>query len=490
MFRKLFFAVFFTTSSLLMAQGVDFSMYVAIGDSLTAGFMNGGLVEWAQRNSFPAIIYRQAMGTDEGFEQPLVGSPGIPPVLQLVDLGPTIVPSSNTFGQPLNLFLPRPYNNLGVPGARVRDTVATTTDNGGMHDLILRQLGYTALQQAASLQPTFVTIWIGNNDVLGAVTSGIVIDGVTLTRKEDFEVDFKTVVGTFAAIGAKMAIATIPSVTAIPFATTIPPYVVDPVTKKPIRIGGELVFYIGPNGERLTSNDFVLLSASSLLKQGIGIPVELGGTGLPLPDEVVLTEDEVAQIRNRTNEFNEIIRSTAAQVGAALVDVAQIFDDIIAHRGLEVGGVTFSTKFLTGGLFSYDGVHPTPFGYAFIANEFIKAINQTFGSNIPQVNLYKFMFESSIPQTAYHPNLEGVVTVHPAAVRQIRKILRVPPIDVLKNIKEQKGNEVDKTDTPKLPDLTDDNGTPLIPAGNNDSPSSGGPVDGSELPVGGDWGIP
>ena len=35
----------------------------------------------------------------------------------------------------------------------------------------------------------------------------------------------------------------------------------------------------------------------------------------------------------------------------------------------------------TGGAFSLDGVHPTARGYAFIANEFMKAIDVTYGSN-------------------------------------------------------------------------------------------------------------
>ena len=48
--------------------------------------------------------------------------------------------------------------------------------------------------------------------------------------------------------------------------------------------------------------------------------------------------------------------------------------------------------FLTGGLFGYDGVHPTPLGYAYIANKFIDSINTAFGAQIPEVNLYPFIF--------------------------------------------------------------------------------------------------
>ena len=52
----------------------------------------------------------------------------------------------------------------------------------------------------------------------------------------------------------------------------------------------------------------------------------------------------------------------------------------LGTRGIPVGGVTFTSAFLTGGVFSYDGVHPTQLCYALVANEFIAAINERFNS--------------------------------------------------------------------------------------------------------------
>ena len=40
----------------------NFSTYVAMGDSLTAGFSSGSLVRTYQVNSYPALIYREATG--------------------------------------------------------------------------------------------------------------------------------------------------------------------------------------------------------------------------------------------------------------------------------------------------------------------------------------------------------------------------------------------------------------------------------------------
>lgn len=393
------------------AQQIDtgqanFSRYVAIGDSLTAGFQSGSLYRSSQINSYPALLHRQATGQATGFEQPLISEPGIPGRLVLRSLAPLSITPSEGQGSPLNLGLQRPYSNMAVPGARVRDVLVTTT--GGLHDVVLRRSG-TALQQALALNPTFVTIWIGNNDALAAATSGVVVDNVTLTTVDRFETDFRAIVDAVAATGARMAIANIPEVTTIPYVTTIPSVVVNPATNQPVLIGGNPVPLIGPNG-LLGAGDRVLLPASSLLAQGIGIPTALGGKGTPLPDSVVLSAAEIATISARVNAFNNIIRTVAQQRNAAFVDANALLREV-AQRGVPVGGVTFTAAFLTGGIFSYDGVHPTSFGYAYIANAFIEAINEQFDAEIEPVNLYPFVFGTSATQAARGVSASGMINL-------------------------------------------------------------------------------
>lgn len=407
----------------------DFTRYAAVGDSLTAAFASGGLHEDVQRLSYPALIARQAGVAS--FQQPLAGAPGIPPLLAIQSLGPgspVILPRSASPGAPLNLNLPRPYDNMAVPGFDVHDVLVTRAGNQ-IVNLILRGLG-TQLEQVAALQPTFVTVWIGNNDVLGAATSGIVIDGVTLSTVPQFEADFRSVVSTLSVlVGADLAVATIPDVAALPFVTTIPPVVVNPATREPVLIGGQLVPLIGPSGP-LALNDRVLLTASPLLAQGIGIPAALGGTGQPLPDSAVLSAAEVALIRNRTAAFNNIIRDAAAGAGAAVVPVDDIFDEIAAEGFPVGGGLVYTTDFLTGGIFSYDGVHPSPFGYALVANAFIEAINARYGGAIPEVDLFPFVFGpdgsagATVPDPAGAGSVAGAVFSSEAG-RSLIESLRV-----------------------------------------------------------------
>lgn len=388
----------------LSAQ-VDASRYVAVGDSLTAGFNSGGLVQDVQRNSYPALVFRAATGASSGFEQPLVTKPGLPALLELRSLSPLIIAPRSGQGQPANLNLPRPYNNLAVPGARVHDVVATVT--GGLHDLVLRGIG-TQLQQAVALQPTLVTVWIGNNDALAAATSGLVIEGVTLTPAAAFEADFRTIMGALASTGAKLAVANIADVTSIPFVTTIPPIVIDPTTNQPVLVNGQPVPLIGPAGP-LRLGDRVLLTASAFLAKRDGLPPGIpGASGVPLSNSVTLTIEEQQAIGARVAAYNSVIAAVANERGAALFDANALLRGIAAN-GLDIGGVDYSSAFLTGGVFSYDGVHPTAFGYAYVANQWIKAINARHGSTIKQVNLSPFVFgpDSAAGTQAEYPPLAG-----------------------------------------------------------------------------------
>ena len=75
----------------------------------------------------------------------------------------------------------------------------------------------------------------------------------------------------------------------------------------------------------------------------------------------------------------------SVEVGFALLDVHALMEELTT-RGREVGGVTLSGAFLTGGVFSYDGMYLTDLGYAVMANEWIAVINAN-GGRVPPVDL-------------------------------------------------------------------------------------------------------
>lgn len=358
--------------------GFNFNVYVALGDSLTAGVVSASLVQTRQAHSYPAQIALQA--GIQGFQQPLISEPGLPAELTLRSLSPVLIlPRAGTPGVPTNLGLARPYNNMGVPGAVSVDLLTRRTDAGGIFDVILRNRG-TAVEQAVGLRPTFLTLWIGSNDVLGAAIRGRAIDGVTLTPAATFRVAYQQIVSALRTTGARIVAANIPDVTSIPFVTTIPPFVVNPTNNQQVPL-------LGPAGP-LPPGSFVTLPAASLLAEGVGIPAPLG-RGTPLPDEVILDPAEVATIRARVEANNQAIADICQAAGIPLLNVNRIFREF-ATTGRSVGGVRLSTVFLTGGVFSYDGVHPTELGYAILANEFIGVINAN-GGNLRPVNLAPLM---------------------------------------------------------------------------------------------------
>ena len=79
----------------------------------------------------------------------------------------------------------------------------------------------------------------------------------------------------------------------------------------------------------------------------------------------------------------------AASKGLVVFDAFTFFNDMKAH-GLTVDGVNLSLAYISGGIFSLDGVHLTPRGYAIVANEFIKAINKQYNSTIPLANVSSY----------------------------------------------------------------------------------------------------
>jgi lysophospholipase L1-like esterase len=403
---------------------VDFSKYVALGDSLTAGVVSFGSVQTYQKNSVPAIIARQA-GVS-GFQQPLVSEPGLPPLLYLKALNVTplgvspVIEFKSGMGAPLNATLPTPYNNLGVDGFDVKDVLTRTGDitklaadlaayaqgksgkNVPFADLVLRFPVFpgtttpaTALAQAIALQPTFITVAIGSNDALGAAQSAVVLEGVTMTTRADFRTRYTQLLGALrqARPNTPILVATIQDVNA--FVTAVKPYIVNPATGAHIPLIGEA----GP----LTESDYLTLYASSLLAKGIGIPKAVGGTGLPLPEGsfdpatmtltagVILRAGEMSALVQQIAAYNEIIKEVAAStsIGAKVLDLNAVYRGWNAN-GVIIGGVKVTTAFLTGGMFSYDGMHPTALGYALIAREWIKAINANYGATLPDIDLLPF----------------------------------------------------------------------------------------------------
>ena len=235
----------------------NFSKYIALGNSLTSGYSDGALFSSGQINSYPNMLATQfAMAGGGSFAQPLMpddigGFNGPAPYfadgrLRLVinpetgSLGPVATPAES----PFTLATGGPFGNMGVPGAKsfhlVINGYATLNPYFGR---FASSASTSVLADAAAQAPTFISLWIGGNDVLSYATSGgvgtnqMAANNTDVTTYGSNDISHPQVVaGSIQMVletlinqgGAKGAIANVPGITNIPFFTTVPYAPLDP----------------------------------------------------------------------------------------------------------------------------------------------------------------------------------------------------------------------------------------------------------------------
>ena len=344
------------------------------------------------------------------------------------------------------------FNNMGVPGAKSFHLGLNGYGNpaglamGAANPYFVRFAtgpNASVIGDAMAQAPTFFSLWIGNNDVLSYATSGGAgIDQTGNTNPASYGGNDITDPGVVAAVingyvnaltsgGAKGVIANIPNVTSIPYFTRVPamPIPGTPATVSALnsgyaaynaglgqaKAGGLLTdaeynqrlikFTVGvangavivdkdltnlgalgiPSYRQTTAKDYILLTASSQLNPTVG-----GGTSVPLADKYVLTAKETARVLTATAAYNASIKAIATAKGLGYVDASAKMTELSSMGGIQFDGVKYTASFVTGGTFSLDGVHLTGRGYALIANEFMRVINQTYKSTLPMVNVNNY----------------------------------------------------------------------------------------------------
>jgi len=326
------------------------------------------------------------------------GSPVITPVT--TDLAVRGIEAVPGFG---NVTLYTKYTgdieNYGVPGIKLEQiTYAPLGNLNGYYERMLpgsfpnNTTPYLAFITAKPF--TFFSNWLGNNDALLYATSGGA--GDVLTDVNVFAELDNLLINTLTANGAKGVVATIPDVTSIPYFTTITVGQIlagvqaeNPAVKA-IYIDA-LVSGTTYAPRAATANDLIVLTFPTSL---IGTPVNTpdgplpyGLTPLtPIDNQYVLDANEVALVKEHVASFNATIKSVAEAKGLAVWD-ADTFLENVNTFGYYGDGLELTSKFVSGGLFSLDGVHLTPRGYSIVANQFIDAINSKYGSNIPEANI-------------------------------------------------------------------------------------------------------
>ncbi|GAB3878542.1 hypothetical protein GCM10028824_40670 [Hymenobacter segetis] len=421
------------------AGSLNFSSYVAVGNSLTSGYSDGGLYNEAQASSYPAILAQQFAKTGKGpsaFVQPsfsatkkdgsgyvqlrVVNGTTTPvqPSAANSFLGEQVAYTNNpAFPTELEAYTGNQPDNLGVPGISVLSADKTASSSGNATvDAQTRGAAaaygvlnnfYQRILPAADRgtkdyvtyigqkTPTFFTCWMGNNDVLTFATNGGVASATNpfsgMTDTTSFGRGYRNILSTISKNGTVAGVAAnIPNVTTIPYFTTVTVAAVAASFKAANPASPGVFITTGtaaaPVVRLATSADLLTLTTQGY----IAAVVAAGGTApgslptSPLPNNYVLDATEAAAVVARTTQLNNIIAKTARQNKVALADMNTFFTSI-AQQGIVTNAVNNTATFASGNLFSLDGVHPTPRGYAVVANEFIRVINSYYGSAIPAV---------------------------------------------------------------------------------------------------------
>jgi lysophospholipase L1-like esterase len=376
-----------------------FERYVSMGNSITAGFQSGGINDSTQQQSYAVLL---AQGMRSPFFSPLLNRPGCPP------------PITNVFAQPAPTRVgggtattcalrkipnpPPPFiSNTAVPGAEVMDILSnrdTASNPNTLTQFILG--GLTQVQMMERAQPTFVSIWIGNNDVLGAATSSTNAgDSTKITSVANFQARYSAMLDTVAAAGPRGAILIgVANVTAVPYFSAGATYW---AIKNGLVPGSAFpaAFTVSSNCAPIATGIPGARGDSTLVPFPYGAAL-LGAAQLGAPRNLdcgdtvaaVVVPKELVKLVTAVTAYNTFISTQATARGWAYLNPNVALDSLrtvpTAVRPFPLIGQPCSANPF-GTAFSCDAVHPSAATHRLIAQKLRLAINAAYTTAIPPI---------------------------------------------------------------------------------------------------------
>ncbi len=400
---------------------VDLSCYVALGDSISAGYTDAALYYEGQIRSFTNLLAAQFAEAGGGkFRQPLmpqssvgIGFNGNARIIQssedgkemdltfMAETGDLGVFSSNIYAEK------GPFNNLGIPAAKSYSLVLPGYGNpengpGNFNPYFTRVASEprtaSIISDALKLNPSFFTLLIGNNDVLIYAVKGGTTD--VITPLSHFKKSLSEILHPFVSSRIKGAIATLPDILSIPYFTCIPHNGLRLTFSEAKNLnekyaGKGVKFFEGPSSYLVCDPSFSSgvrqLKEDELMLYDIvfdPLKEKYLKAELPVPEKYYLSSLQVWEIRKAILQFNNEIKGAAREEKLALVDLHRFLMQTKPDRS--INPKSLKVQINTAGIFSLDGLHINALGQALLANEFIKSINANYGSDISQINLMRF----------------------------------------------------------------------------------------------------
>ena len=394
-----------------------FARYVSFGNSITAGLQSGGINDSTQLRSYAVLLAGQ-MGTT--FNVPLLNKPGCPPPFTNI-FTQEVVGDPGPLGCALRHPVLPPYlTNVAWPGANVLeaydyfDASIVPSETDAFRSFLLG--GRTELDWAKLVQPTFVTIWLGNNDVLGSILSETNPgDPALVTAPAAFANHLGALLAGLDAIGTVEGGVLIGAVQA-----GLAPY----LTQGRVWKGFEAQFdaLTAPlNAFNVNNNCLAFQALTATDTAWVSVPFPVGGPMLAeanakvdsvqhgtLPpqnlqpvvmdcsvDANVVSVGEMAIMMSAVAQYNAAIEQAATDHDWIYIDpndlLLQLLQDPTAIRSFPafpgLPGVTpdESQNEPFGWALSLDGIHPSSATHILVANALIAAINAKYSTTIPAI---------------------------------------------------------------------------------------------------------
>jgi hypothetical protein len=430
----------------------NFSNYLSIGSTYTAGFSDNSLTVSGQIGSYPNMLFQQFQlipgvngGAKSYFIQPLLHSDHGYPSAKLIlgylynpcaldsSLAPVNYP--NFIEDPIdpqrytwqnNTYNNGQINNIAVPGMRVCDM--PVQGYGGLNPYALRFFNNAASGTATpfdelnyrvrNLHPSYFTMCLGLEDILGFATNGGKGDGtgnalpaiLNIYNNYDieplsvFETLYDSAVRVATSTAANGALINIPDLTMFPYFNVIPSNGL--VLTRQSQADSLNAFWThNPPAKafQIGNNQYMVQDHNNIVRQSVPgelilmtvpqshtncLVLDSMGSYNPIPNLYVLTTEELQEIRSMTDLFNAYIYKESLIYHLAYVDLNKYLTTV--NTGVVYSGVNYNTTFVSGGAFSLDGISLTQRGYGLVANQVITTVDSYYHATIPLINVNNF----------------------------------------------------------------------------------------------------
>lgn len=394
--------------------GSIFKNYVAIGNSITAGYQSGGLNDSVQKQSYANLFAIQA-GTR--FAYPSFPKAFVLPTGTVIQSG-CPAPLGNWFSQKsVDSLFATPsgcdlrdattatdvLNNVAVPGAYAADLTTTgsavVVPNNPLNTFILG--GLSQVNRALQADPTFISFWIGNNETLLPAEAGMLGGPATGSPAPPLIPATIEIPALKAAIDALVAGSPHLQggvIIGAAFVTSVPHFFsadtiglsatrktqFDTFTGK----GASIIIGCG------TAVKGWLISADlpKQIKAGAHpnvVSCVIGAAPAPVGDIFMLDPTEQAALTATTTAYNVYLKAKADTLKWAYVDPNVILAALKTGTAPAIPGwpsLTSTTRDAStapfGTMFSLDGVHPSAAGQKVIVNAVIDSVNAKYGTKL------------------------------------------------------------------------------------------------------------